>query len=526
MKRRRCGENGGAGPDARGKTARYILQRRISSARKNAKENEMEKYDVVIIGGGVVGCATARELTRYKLRVAVLEGAADICDGQSKANTAIVHAGYDAKPGTNKAHFNVLGNGMFDRITQELDVPFERNGSLVVAFSEEGIPALNALVWRGESNGVKNLRVVNREELREMEPNIGADAVAALWAPTGGIVCPYELTIAYAENAVKNGAVILRGTPVDGIARRGDGYVVRSGKREFFARAVVNCAGVHADEINNMVSAEKQRIAPRRGEYYIVDKNYGGLFRSAIFQLPTAMGKGVLVARTVEDTILLGPTAEDIPDKEDKATTAQGLAKVLAHAAKTWEDIPRRGFITTFSGIRAHCDRDDFVLGEPGDAPFFFNALGVESPGLTSAPAIAVYLAESVVQRLRASENPAFDPIRKGIPKFRTMDAAERARAIAENPDYAKIVCRCENVTEAEIRESIRRPVGARSVDGVKFRTRAGMGRCQSGFCLTRVMEILSEELGVPVTEITKNGGGSKLVVGGIFEDTEGDGRA
>ena len=482
----------------------------------------MEKYDVVIIGAGVVGCATARELTRYQLRVAVLEGAADICAGQSKANTAIVHAGYDAKPGTNKAHFNVLGNGMFDRITGELDVPFERNGSLVVAFSEEGLPALNALVWRGETNGVKNLRVIGQEELREMEPNIGADAVAALWAPTGGIVCPYELTFAYAENAVRNGAVILRDTPADGVERRGDGYVVRSGERTFFARAVVNCAGVHADAVNNMVSSEKQTIAPRRGEYYIVDKKYGGLFRSAIFQLPSAMGKGVLVARTVENTILLGPTAEDIPDKEDTATTAQGLAKVLAHAVKTWEDLPRRGFITTFSGIRAHCERDDFILGEPGDAPFFFNALGVESPGLTSAPAIAVYLAESVAQRLRAPENRAFDPIRRGIPKFRTMSAAERARAIADDADYAKIVCRCENVTEAEIRASIRRPVGARSVDGVKFRTRAGMGRCQSGFCLTRVMEILAEELGVPETDITKSGGGSKLVAGSIFEDAQG----
>ncbi len=478
----------------------------------------MEKYDVVIIGGGVVGCGVARELTRYRLGVAVLEGAADICSGQSKANTAIVHAGYDAKPGTNKARFNVLGNAMFDRLTEELDVPFERNGSLVVAFSEEGIPALRSLVWRGETNGVKGLRVVMREELRAMEPNLGEKAAAALYAPSGGIVCPYELTFAYAENAVKNGASFFRDAPVTSVRRgEGGGYVVHSGKRAFSARAVVNCAGVHSDEINNMVSAETLSIAPRRGEYYIVDKNYGGLFRRSIFQLPTAMGKGVLVARTVEDTILLGPTAEDIDAREDKRTTAEGLARVLAHAALSWENIPARGFITAFSGIRAHLVQDDFVLGEPGDTPFFFNAAGVESPGLTAAPAIAVYLAESVAQRLRAQENPAFDPVRRGIPKFRMMAAAERARMIAENPDYANVVCRCETVTEAEIRESIRRPVGARTVDGVKFRTRAGMGRCQSGFCLTRVMEILSEELGVPETEITKSGGGSKLVFGRIF---------
>lgn len=486
----------------------------------------MERYDVVIIGGGVVGCAAARELTRYRLSVVLLEGAADICAGQSRANTAIVHAGHDAKPGTKKAYFNVLGNSMFDKITQELDVPFERNGSLVVAFSKEGVPALDALAWRGETNGVKELRIIKRGELREMEPNIGEKAFAALWAPTGGIVCPYELTIACAENAAANGAKILRETPVGKVEKCTGGYIVHSGARKFFARAVVNCAGVHADEINNMVSAEKQHIAPRRGEYYTVDKKYGKLFKSAIFQLPTAMGKGVLVARTVDGTILLGPTAEDIPDKEDKATTAKGLSDVLAHAGLTWTDIPKRGFITTFSGIRAHCDKDDFVLGEPGDAPFFFNALGVESPGLSSAPAIAVYLAQSVAQRLHAEENPAFQPIRRGIPKFRNMNARERAEAIANNPDYAKVVCRCETVTEAEIRESIRRPVGARSVDGVKFRTRAGMGRCQSGFCLTRVMEILSEELGVPETEITKSGGGSKLVVGRIFENGKGGRRA
>ncbi len=480
----------------------------------------MEKYDVIIIGGGVVGCGTARELTRHKLSVAVLEKAADICAGQTKANTAILHAGYDAKPGTNKAHFNVLGNSMFDKLAADLDVPFERNGSLVVSLSEEGIQTLESLVWRGEKNGVKGLRVIGRDELHKMEPHLSKKAVAALYAPTGGIVCPYELTFAYAENAAKNGAKFYRGTPVTNIRRDGNGgYIVYSNERAFAARAVVNAAGVHSDGFNNMVSEEKLHITPRRGEYFIVDKNYGKFFHSAIFQLPSAMGKGVLVARTVEDTILLGPTAEDIPERDDKRTTAKGLAAALAQAAAIWEDIPRRGFITTFSGIRAHCDRDDFVLGEPGDAPFFFNAAGVESPGLVSAPAIAVYLAQSVAQRLHAKENPAFDPVRRGIPKFREMDERAREQAIAENPDYAKIVCRCENVTEAEIRACIRRPVGARDVDGVKFRARAGMGRCQGGFCLTRVMEILAEELNVPITQITKSGGESKLVSGRIFEE-------
>lgn len=479
----------------------------------------MERYDVVVIGGGVVGCGTARELTRFRLGVALFEGAPDICAGQSKANTAIVHAGYDAKPGTNKAHFNVLGNAMFDALSAELGVPFERNGSLVVAFSQDDIPALQALAWRGATNGVRDLRVIDARELHAREPNVSEQAAAALFAPTGGITSPYELTFAYAENAARNGAHFFRDARVMDVQRAEGGYIVRAAGREVFARAVVNCAGVHADEINNLVSAEKLRITPRRGEYYLIDKKDGKRFQSAIFQLPTAMGKGVLVARTVENTLLLGPTADDIDDKDDHATTTEALSRVLERAARTWEDIPRRAFITAFSGVRAHCEQNDFVLGEPGDAPFFFNAAGIESPGLTAAPAIAVYLAQSVAQRLGASLNPAFDPIRRAIPPFREMSDEERARAIAANPDYAKIVCRCENVTEAEIRESIRRPVGARSVDGVKFRARAGMGRCQSGFCLTRVMEILAEELNIPEAEVTKSGGASKLVFGGIFEE-------
>ncbi len=482
----------------------------------------MQKYDVVIVGGGVTGCATARELMKHELSLAVLEATDDICAGQSKANTAIVHAGYDAAPGTNKARFNMLGGALYERITGELDVPYKRNGSLVVAFDTDGIPELEKLLWRGEINGVRGLRVISRAELNEMEPNIGSEAEAALYAPGAGIVCPYELTVAYAENAAANGARFFRNSRVLNIKKADGGYIINTENETYAARAVVNCAGVHSDEINNMVSLEKLEIIPRRGQYYLVDKSYSGAFTSTIFQLPTAMGKGVLVAPTVDGTILIGPTAEDITDKDDARTTAEGLASVLERASLTWNDIPQRGFITTFSGIRAHCTKNDFVLGEPGDAPLFFNAAGVESPGLSSAPAIGVYLAESIAQRLSAGENPHFDPIRHGIKKFREMDDAQRAEAISENPDYAKIVCRCENVTEAEIRESIRREVGARSADGVKRRTRAGMGRCQSGFCLTRTMEILSEELGVAETEITKCGGASRLVTGRIFDEEAG----
>lgn len=475
-------------------------------------------YDVILIGGGVVGCAVARELARYDLSVALLEKTADVCNGQSKANTAIVHGGYDAAPSSNKAKFNVRGNAMFERVAQELSVPFSRNGSLVVAFEEGGLPALMELKRRGEANGVKGLAILGREALIAREPNLNPEACAALDVPTGGIVCPYELTVAYAENAAQNGVAFFRETPVTAVSRSADGcWRVETRRGAFMARAVVNCAGVHSAEFNNMVSEEKHCITARRGEYYIVDKNYRDAFRSTIFQLPTAMGKGVLIAPTVDGTILIGPTADDIPDKDDTRTTAAGLARVLERAKRSWPTLPERAFITTYAGVRAHAETDDFILGEPADAPLFFNALGVESPGLSAAPALGEFLAQAVAERLGAKPNPAFIPIRPGIPKFRDMTDAQREAAIARDPDYAKIVCRCELVTEAEIRAAIRRPVGARTVDGVKRRTRAGMGRCQAGFCLPRTLELLAEELAVPELSITKCGGESRYLKSDLF---------
>lgn len=475
-------------------------------------------YDVILIGGGVVGCAVARELARYDLSVALLEKTADVCNGQSKANTAIVHGGYDAAPGSNKAKFNVRGNAMFERVAKELSVPFSRNGSLVVAFEEGGLPALMELKRRGEANGVKGLAILGREALIAREPNLNPEACAALDVPTGGIVCPYELTVAYAENAAQNGVAFFRETPVTAVSRSADGcWWVETRRGAFMARAVVNCAGVHSAEFNNMVSEEKHCITARRGEYYIVDKNYRDAFRSTIFQLPTAMGKGVLIAPTVDGTILIGPTADDIPDKDDTRTTAAGLARVLERAKRSWPTLPERAFITTYAGVRAHAETDDFILGEPADAPLFFNALGVESPGLSAAPALGEFLAQAVAERLGAKPNPAFIPIRPGIPKFRDMTDAQREAAIARDPDYAKIVCRCELVTEAEIRAAIRRPVGARTVDGVKRRTRAGMGRCQAGFCLPRTLELLAEELAVPELSITKCGGESRYLKSDLF---------
>ena len=480
-----------------------------------------EIYDVIIIGGGVVGCGTARELMRRKAKVLLLEKTNDICNGQSKANTAIIHGGYDAKPGTLKAKFNVLGNAMFDQLHEELDVPVQWNTSLVVSFSEEGHASLEKLLDQGRQNGVRGeLRIIDEAELRQREPNVGSEAKEALLVGAGGIVCPYELTVAYAENAAMNGAECLRNAKVTNLKKLENGnWKVVSTVGTFETRAVVNAAGAYSDVFNNMVSEQKVHIRPRRGEYYIVDKKYRDVFHAAMFQLPTKMGKGILVAPTVDGTVLVGPTAEDIEDKEDKRTTEAGLDKALRQASRTWEHIPTRGFITTFAGLRATGDTGDFILGEAEDAPGFFNCCAVESPGLTSSPAIAKWLSEEIAGKLDLKENPDFNPIRKAIPKFREMTAAEREAAIAANPDFGKVVCRCETVTEAEIREAIRRPVGALDIAGIKRRTRAGMGRCQAGFCTPRTVEILAEELGVSPLEVTKCGGDSKLLQGYLFEE-------
>ncbi len=464
------------------------------------------KTDAIVIGAGVVGCAVARELTRWNLNVLVLEAGSDVAEGASKANSAIVHAGFDAKPGTNKAKFNVLGNRMFEDVCRELKVPFRRNGSLVLAFGTEDEKTLAELKDRGERNGVPT-EIIAQEELRRREPNVSPEATAALWAPTGGICCPYELTFRYAENAAANGAEFLFDAKVSGVDRveradrAGEWKVACEDGREFVARAVVNCAGTHSDEINNLVSGRKYSITARRGEYLMLDRDEDGTFSSTMFQCPSKMGKGILVSPTVDGTVIVGPTAEDVGDKEDKATTYEGLEKVKAGARRTYPNLPLGKVIAEFSGMRAHeTTLGDFVVGEAEDALGFFNAVGVESPGLTSAPAIGVFLAEKVAARLGASrKNPAL--VSSDVswwPKTREMKPEELAELVERDPSFGRVVCRCEEVTEGEIRAAIRARVGARTLDGIKRRTRSGMGRCQGGFCTPRLIEILGAELGLP----------------------------
>lgn len=472
--------------------------------------------DVVIIGAGVVGCSIARELSRYDLQIQVLERASDVCEGTSKANSGIVHAGFDAHPGTLKAKMNVAGNEKMEALSRELDFPFQRNGSLVLCFAEKDRNKLEKLLEQGIANGVKELRIIEKEELRQMEPDISREAVAALYAPTGGIVCPFGLTIAMAENAAVNGVEFKLETQVFSVKRKENHYLVTTSRGEVECLAVVNAAGVYADTFHNMVSGRRLHIIPRKGEYCLLDKKVGNYVHSTIFQLPTVYGKGVLVTPTVHGNLLIGPTAADIEDKEAVSTTGEGIADVQKRAALSVEKLPTKQIITSFAGLRAHEEGGDFVLGEPEDAPGFFDAAGIESPGLTCAPALGEYLAGLVAERLKAEKKENFVAARKGIPNMALASEEERKKLIAENPAFADVVCRCELVTEGEILAAIHRPVGATTLDGVKRRTRAGMGRCQAGFCSPRTVELLARELNRDMAEITKNEKGSEFLTGYI----------
>lgn len=469
-------------------------------------------YDVVIIGAGVSGSACARELSRYNLSICVVEKEEDVCCGTSKANSAIVHSGIDCKPGTLMSEMNVRGNELMEPLSKELDFEFRRNGSLIVCFSEEDRPKLEALYEQGIANKIPDIRILDAHEVHEMEPNLSEEVVAAIYCPTGGIVCPFGLNIALAENAATNGVEFRFNTEVTDICRKDDGYQLSTNRGYILTRCVVNAAGVYADVFHNMVSSKKIHITPRRGEYCLCDKNAGNLVDKTIFQLPTKLGKGILVTPTVHGNLLLGPTAENIEDREDTATTQSGLAFVLEKAGMSVKNVPSRQIITSFSGLRACADRGDFILEE--SAPNFFEAAGIESPGLTSAPAIGVYMAEMAAKALGLTKKESFNPVRHGVVHLNSLSVEERAEKIRENPLYGSIVCRCETISEGEIVDAIRRPLGAKTLDGVKRRTRAGMGRCQAGFCSPRVMDILARELNLPLTAIRKNEKGSEIVFG------------
>ncbi|MBQ7680209.1 MAG: NAD(P)/FAD-dependent oxidoreductase, partial [Butyrivibrio sp.] len=468
-------------------------------------------------------------LSRYQLSVCVLEKEEDVCSGTSKANSAIVHAGFDAQPGTAKARFNVSGSRMMEVLSQKLDFAYRRNGSMVVTFEEAGRPQLVDLRERGKKNGVEGLRIVDGAEARHLEPALSEEVRYALVAPTGAIVCPFEMTCALAENAAANGAEFRFLSEVTAIHQTEGGFAVSvltaRGETEILqCRYIVNAAGVHSDTIHNMLGPEESRISiiPRKGDYLLMDREAGGTVSHTIFQLPGANGKGVLVTPTVHGNLLAGPTANDVPDKDQTATTSAELADVTQKARKSVPGLPTKLVITSFAGLRAHRTdvSDDFLVGERTEVPGFYDAAGIESPGLSAAPAIGVYLAQAIAGAAGAGIRADWIAERKGILKPQLLSEEERAALIRREPVYGSVVCRCEGVTEGEILDAIRRKPGAVSLDGIKRRVRAGMGRCQAGFCTPRTIELLARELGIPEEQVCKNRPGSELLSGRL-EDRE-----
>ncbi|MBP5192861.1 MAG: NAD(P)/FAD-dependent oxidoreductase [Eubacterium sp.] len=478
----------------------------------------MERFDVAVIGAGVVGASIARELSRYKLSTVVVERCEDVCSGTSKANSAIVHAGYDAVPGSLKAKFNVRGAELIRELSKKLDFDYRENGSMVISLSPEGHAGLVTLLEKGEKNGVKDLEIISGDRAREMEPALSPEVVEALLVPHGAIVCPFLMTIAFAENAAENGAEFRFLENVTGIMPDDGRFILSvNGEEKYDVKYVVNAAGVYADKINNMVSARKLSITPRRGEYVLMDREVGGLVNHTIFQLPTKLGKGVLVTPTVHGNLLVGPNADPLEDKEDISVTADGMDEIKSKALLSVPSIPYNKMITSFAGLRAHESGNDFIIGEAEDCEGFFNAAGIASPGLSSAPAIGEYLAKLIAEKAGAQEKSDFIDERKGFIRITKLSPEERNVLIAERPEYGRIVCRCEEVTEGEIEDAIRRPVGARSLDGIKRRVRQGMGRCQAGFCTPKAIEILARELGISEEDVCKNIPGSEMLTGEVM---------
>lgn len=495
-------------------------------------------YDVLVIGGGVIGCSILRELSKYQLNIALVERCSDLCEGTSKANSGIVHAGYDAMPGTLKAKLNVRGSELMEELSKELNFGYKRCGSLVLCFDETDIPKLEELKKRGEANGVKGLRILNKNELKVVEPNLNTSVVAALDVPDGAIVDPFNLTYAMADNAVINGASISLNTEVIDIRRLTDGYEIICKKHssvldrverevKLEARMIVNAAGVYADSIHNLVSSDRIEIKPRKGEYMLLDNTAGDFVGHTIFQLPTALGKGILITPTVHGNLLTGPTADDIEAKEGTDTTLDGLNLVKAKAKLSAENIPLREVITSFAGLRARLTQTvkvrnhelsqmehDFLIGEVLDAPGFFDVAGIESPGLSSAPAIAEYVVELIKDIDELLPKQDFKAQRVLPKPFVQADDDERKELIDSDALYGNMVCRCCWVTEAEIVNAIHAPVPATTLDAIKRRTGAQMGRCQSGFCNPKIVEILSRELKVDSSCVTKNDSGSEVLVG------------
>lgn len=468
--------------------------------------------DVVIVGGGVCGCSLLYELSRYKLSAVLVEKENDVSVGTTKANSAIVHAGYDPHPGTKMARYNVEGNALVKELCEKLDVPYQQIGSLVLAFDADQDALVRELFDRGTQNGVPGMKVLSAEEVREMEPNVSPEVTSALYAPSAGIVSPWELAIALAETAVKNGAQVELNSEVTSIQPIDGGFRVTAGGKEIDTRFVVNAAGIWSDKINDMAAPHTFTVSANKGEYFLLDKSQGTLVNHVIFQCPSKVGKGVLVSPTVHGNLIVGPNAEDA-EKDDLGTTGDGLAFVRKMALRSVPDINFRDSIRNFAGLRANTEIDDFLVGET-EQKGFFNIAGIKSPGLTSAPAIA-----RDVVRMLGKAGLTLDPKEtfvdeRHVVRFKHLSHEERAAAIAKNPLYGQIVCRCETITEGEIVDALHRPLPPCSIDGVKRRCGSGMGRCQGGFCGPRVQQIIARELGIPQEAVMMDRAGTAVITG------------
>jgi glycerol-3-phosphate dehydrogenase len=472
-------------------------------------------YDIAIIGCGVIGSFIARELSRYNPKIAVLEAGSDVAVGASSANSGIVHAGFDAAAGTNKAKFNVLGSRMMESTAKELGVKYHKNGSFVLSFSQKEDAEIASLLQRGVNNGVDGLRLISAEEVKALEPNISPAVRGALYAPTGGIVCPYGLAIAAMGNAMDNGAALFLNFRVSGITKDRGGFTLVSDKGgKIHSRLVINCAGIYADKVAGLIGDKSFKIGARKGEYILLDRESAGFVSRTLFTVPNEKGKGVLVTPTADGNTLLGPTSVESGDREDNSATAEGLAYIREAATRLCENIPFHQTITAFTGVRAYCDRHDFILEQSGVDKRFINVAGIESPGLSASPAIGKYVAEMAADMLNAKLNLGFDPCRQAEHFFKDLSVAEKNELIKKDKAYGRIVCRCEEVTAGEILHAVRANPRPYTVDAVKRRTRAGMGRCQGGFCQPYIVDILREAYGLAYTEITKSGGNSKIFTG------------
>ncbi len=474
-------------------------------------------YDIVIIGSGITGASIARELSKYKLRIAVIDKASELPAGASRANSSMIHGGFDDKPGTVKAKFCVPGNKLWHKLKGELDVHINECGSYVCAFNDDETKHLEKLLEQGKTNGAPGVEIISGDKLREKEPNVSGEIVAALWSPEAAIINNFEAVNAMIESAEINGVKLFLETTATGLLV--DGGKVRgvsTNRGEFLAPVVINAGGVHSGEIASWAGDTSFRIIPTKGEYFLLDRTTGGFIHSFLFSCPSKAGKGITVLQTAEGNLMSGPTATEQQDPEDRTTTPEGLAEVLKGARRLVPNFPVNMNITTFAGVRANTESGDFEIYALKSPRGFVNAAGIKSPGFTSSPAIAEYIAELLKEELAdvitLTPNEKFMPERRNIPRFLYLDMDERRKLAENDPAYAQIVCRCETVTEGQVLEAIRR--GARTITAVKMMTRAGTGRCQGGFCCPRVAEILSRELNIPLDEITRHGGESKLLVG------------